>query len=511
MKSIIKNMKVKVTAGVLAGLLLVSTACDDLLKVEPAQSVDFGTALDTRDGVAAAVNGVYSRMRNLRLYGRDITLLGDAMADIGRSTGNSGRFVNEYNNVARTGQFLQDTWQQAYFAINDANLIIESAAEITDPLATQADKDNWVGSMKFMRALLHFELSRIYAYDPGVETSTSQGGIPIRSQATKSVEEALALKLPRNSVAEVYAQIYADLDEATAKIPVTATNRYYANLGAAHALYSRVALYNKDYAKAISEATAAIAFSTSTNVGALLSGTTYVNGWKAAPNPESFFEIRFQIAAENNGVNESLQTSVTSIASLALLGTPAQVSTVGGWGDLVPVGGLLGELNLSTAGAGNAMTIVRGGTDVRGFLYDIGNGRGSGQKIECIKYIGKSGLQNLDNAPIIRGSEMYLNRAEAYASQAVPDYTAALADLNTILVARGLPVSALTGPALLTEILRQRKLEFAFEGHRWFDLKRRGQDVVKTINLPYTDFRILAPLPQAELDGNPNLVQNTGY
>src|SRR5689334_15194770 len=113
MKSIIKNMKVKVTAGVLAGLLLVSTACDDLLKVEPAQSVDFGTALDTRDGVAAAVNGVYSRMRNLRLYGRDITLLGDAMADIGRSTGNSGRFVNEYNNVARTGQFLQDTWQQA--------------------------------------------------------------------------------------------------------------------------------------------------------------------------------------------------------------------------------------------------------------------------------------------------------------------------------------------------------------------------------------------------------------
>jgi hypothetical protein len=68
------------------------------------------------------------------------------------------------------------------------------------------------------------------------------------------------------------------------------------------------------------------------------------------------------------------------------------------------------------------------------------------------------------------------------------------------------------GSALFDEITRQRKLEFAFEGHRWFDLKRRGIDVAKTPNpVPYSDFRVLPPLPQAELDGNPNLVQNPGY
>ena len=508
MKLLLKNMNHKIIAVVLALLLVANTSCDDVLQTDPAQSIDFGSALTSRDGVSAAVNGVYSRLRSLRLYGRDLMLVGDALSDIGRATNNSGRLIGEFNNNVRA-HFGEATWQQSYFAINEANLIIEAVPLLTDPLATQVNKDEWVGSMKFIRALLHFELVRVYAYDPGVIISGSyMGGIPIRNVATKTVEDALALKVPRDEVAAVYTQIYTDLDDAIAKLPVSVTNRYYANLGAAHALYSRVALYNKDYAKAISEATAAIAF----GVGVLQSGNNYVTGWRAAANPESFFEVRFQIAAENNGVNESLQTTCTSIPNLSVLGTSAQVSTVGGWGDLVPVASILTDLQLSTTGTGNGTTIVRGGTDVRGFLYDVGNGRGSSPKIECIKYIGRSGLQNLDNAPIIRASEMYLNRAEAYMSQAAPDEVAALADLNTFLAARGLPSSGLTGTALFDEIIQQRKLEFAFEGHRWFDIKRRGLDMVKLPNnVPYTDFRILPPLPQAELDGNPNLVQNPGY
>jgi hypothetical protein len=71
-----------------------------------------------------------------------------------------------------------------------------------------------------------------------------------------------------------------------------------------------------------------------------------------------------------------------------------------------------------------------------------------------------------------------------------------------------------TGQALLDEILRQRLLEFAFEGHRFFDLKRYGQAIVKTspvVNLPFTDFRYLPRIPQSEVDGNPNLAQNFNY
>ncbi|MFX5510452.1 RagB/SusD family nutrient uptake outer membrane protein, partial [Acinetobacter baumannii] len=67
---------------------------------------------------------------------------------------------------------------------------------------------------------------------------------------------------------------------------------------------------------------------------------------------------------------------------------------------------------------------------------------------------------------------------------------------------------------LLEEIIRQRRIEFAFEGHRFFDLKRLGRDLIKTPhynNVLFTDIRILPALPQAEIDGNPNLKQNFGY
>jgi hypothetical protein len=115
---------------------------------------------------------------------------------------------------------------------------------------------------------------------------------------------------------------------------------------------------------------------------------------------------------------------------------------------------------------------------------------------------------------------MYLlNRAEAYATpgSAVFNQTLALADLNTVRTARGLATVSLSGTALYNEILNQRRLEFAFEGHRWFDLKRLGLDVIKAgqftgaVNVPFTDFRRLANIPQREVDGNPNLQQNFGY
>jgi len=120
---------------------------------------------------------------------------------------------------------------------------------------------------------------------------------------------------------------------------------------------------------------------------------------------------------------------------------------------------------------------------------------------------------------VIRKTEMYLNRAEAYATPGSPvfDEALALADLNTVRVARGLVAVALTGTALYEEILQQRRLEFAFEGHRWFDLKRLGRDVIKVglftgaADLQFTDGRVLANIPQREVDGNPNLVQNFGY
>ena len=100
---------------------------------------------------------------------------------------------------------------------------------------------------------------------------------------------------------------------------------------------------------------------------------------------------------------------------------------------------------------------------------------------------------------------------------------AALADLKTIRSRRyenytgSLEETAdnVASPAALyEEILRQRRIEFAFEGHRFFDLKRLGRELVKGphyLNVAFTDVRILPPIPQRDVDGNSNLVQNSGY
>jgi starch-binding outer membrane protein, SusD/RagB family len=252
---------------------------------------------------------------------------------------------------------------------------------------------------------------------------------------------------------------------------------------------------------AIANATSAI-----TLVGSTLSGAAYVNAWRSSSNNESIFEVKFQDANENIGVNTSLQTSFTTSQTLATL------ATTGGFGDLVPTAALrtLTGITGPVAGSGTVGQICTG-TDVRAQLYAVGPGRGSGPKIECIKFIGKNGIVNLDNVPVYRKAENLLNRAEAYASSGTND-AAALTDLNALRTARGLATVSLTGAALLTEILNQRRVEFAFEGQRWFDLKRRGTDILKAPeNILSADFRRLANIPQREIDANPNLAQNFGY
>jgi hypothetical protein len=208
-----------------------------------------------------------------------------------------------------------------------------------------------------------------------------------------------------------------------------------------------------------------------------------------------------------------MQSSFTSGLSLSAL------TAQGGWGDFAPATSFRTELGITgptlvTANTGTFCT----GTDIRTQLYFVSPGRGT-IRVESAKYISKNGIAYLDNVPVIRKTEMYLNRAEAYATPGSPAFNEAnaLADLNTVRVARGLTAVALTGAALYNEIIQQRKLEFAFEGQRWFDLKRLGRDVIKVglyagaVDVAFTDTRILANIPQREVDGNPSLVQNPGY
>jgi len=125
---------------------------------------------------------------------------------------------------------------------------------------------------------------------------------------------------------------------------------------------------------------------------------------------------------------------------------------------------------------------------------------------------------------VFRLAEMYLIRAEAYAELGGANETLAMDDLNFLRAARigGYVDESLTGAVLKNAIWDERTKELAFEGHRFFDLKRKQMDMERTpqentvsgpnsLTITSSDHRWLWPIPQDEMNGNTNMIQNLGY
>ena len=509
------NFKYKVSSIALIAAALTFSSCEKAIEVDPRQSIDLSTALTTKENVNAAVIGAYSRLKSARVYGRDMIAFPEALADNGQFTNKSGRFANEARNI-HNAHF--NNWQNYYYMINDINLTLEAIPQLNVvPAVTDAENNDWVGQLKFLRALAYFDLVRTYAYIPGTESLVnSKGGVPLLLTGIKTLDDAV-LRLPaRAPIADVYAQIYADLADAEAKLGDLGVSPALATKQGAQALLARVALYNKDYAKAAEYAQKVIA----SHGNRLATTANYVSGWRNKANPESLFEVTYTINSENIGVNESLQTSFTT---LVVAGNRNQT---GGFGDLVPTNSLLADLGITVTNNGaNSAAITARSNDVRNQLYELGTLARGVPYVETTKYLGKNGFINLDNAVVLRISEMYLILAEAQAAENSSVLDEAKAREALIMIKKnrytdytGSAMAAsdllLTGSALRNEIMKQRRIEFAFEGHRFFDLKRLGMDLVKAptyTNVPFIDYRILPSLPTRELDGNPNLVNNEGY
>jgi hypothetical protein len=501
---------------------LISVGCDKQLEIDPRQSIDAATALTSRQAIDASLTSIYSRLKSARLYGRDLIGFPEALADNGFATNKSGRFRPEVEN-SQGAHFTGVIWTSGFAGINQINLTLNAVATVSGISA--ADIRNLNGQLYFLRAMFYFEMMKVYAYIPGaVIPALDRGGVPLLPQGIASADSALGFKPGRAPIDEVYAQIVADFTLANGLLPISGAGvgSSIGNKEAAQGLLSRVNLYRKNFSEAKRWSDSCIA-----NAGSRITTTTnHVAQWRVENHQESLFQVRFATATENIGVNESLQTSFTTLL------VAGDSSKLGGFGDLVPTLTLLTDLGITLVGGNTSTTnfasnafIASRSNDVRNLLYEKGNNGRGPAKIETTKYLGKNGFPNLDNVPVIRIAEMYLNRAEAAATVGSPVFslTAALADLKFLKSRRYTDYTgsaqetadnALGQPALLEEILRQRRIEFAFEGQRFFDLKRLGRDLIKGphySNVSFTDTRILAPIPQGDVDGNPNLKQNAGY
>jgi starch-binding outer membrane protein, SusD/RagB family len=508
-------------------VLLMNTSCEKQLDTEPRQSIEASTALSSREAVEATITGIYAQLKNPRQYGRDLITHPDALSDNGFATNKSGRLLPEAQNNTPTqgaSHFTTTIWTNSYAAINRINVTLEAIPGLKlTPALSQTERDRWEGELYFLRALYYFDLVRVYSYIPGaVVAAQDKGGVPLITVGISTAAGALILKPARAPLADVYKLINDDLVLANTKLQNPGLGSSRANKAAAQGLLARVNLYSKNYTDAKRWSDSCINLTASR----LTTTSNYVAQWRADTHGESLFQIRFASSAENIGVNESLQTSFSTLV------TVGNTAVTGGFGDLVPSLSLLSDLGISLGGGPTGVTfpgysaIISGrNTDVRNLVYEVGTAGRGPAKVECTKYLGKAGFINLDNVPVIRVSEIYLIRAEAQATLGSPVFNLAnaLADLKSIKSRRYTDYTgsaqettdnASTQLVLFEEIFRQRRIELAFEGHRFFDLKRLGRDLVKGPhynNVAFTDTRILPPILQADVDGNPNLKQNTGY
>ncbi|WP_345168407.1 RagB/SusD family nutrient uptake outer membrane protein [Nibribacter koreensis] len=472
--------------AVLMGATALSvSSCDDLLETAPRQSIALDTGLTDITGVRALLIGVYDRLQVNTYYGAQMMLAPDVMADNLRQTAsNSNRYTFFQNNSFGT---QLNRWAGNYGAINDTNLIIEAIANNTDPTVTAAEKARITAEAKFLRALLYHDLVRIYGYEPGKEVGGFNAGVILRLEPVTLKSEADFKARATN--AEVYAQIEKDLTDAIAGFTTSnQTSWFRGNKAAAEALMARVSLYQAKWQQALDFSNTAIATAAARSKG-LVSAANYAAAWTTLPNPESLFELNYVQATETLGANESLN-SLTSD------------TYVGAWRDIVPTNTLFNLYEVNDVRRAMFYTATKGSEAVR---FNK-------------KFAGNQGVFT-DNIPIIRLSEVHLIKAEAEAELAAGTEVsvAGLATLNNLRSRRDAsPVVALTKADLINAILVERRLELVYEGHRFFDLKRRGLDIVKdpqvaAVNIPYTDPRVLAPIPAAEVNLNSKLKQNPGY
>ncbi|MEM1121747.1 MAG: RagB/SusD family nutrient uptake outer membrane protein, partial [Bacteroidota bacterium] len=373
---------------------------------------------------------------------------------------------------------------ELYVGINDLNLIFAKIDELDDLTSEEETLRQQIkGEAYFLRALYYHDLAKVYGYEPGQEVNNFNLTVPIRTTPTEDVSDALTTN-PRATNLEVYELIEADLAQAIDLLEENNNAPLRVNQATVHALMARVQLYKGAFAMAAQQAQLALDKTTAT----LTNTDNFEASWEMIPHPESLFEaeIRATDWSTVDGANRSIctMTNNTSASSqYILVGSPELMAIL----DNEP-------------------------NDIRHSIWTVEEDIPDGTR-KCNKWRGEQG-DFRENIPIIRYAEVLLIAAEGFARSG--DNENAQIAVNELRVARGLTETTLMDTALIDLIMQERRIELALEGHRWFDLKRLGMAIPKTATsnaptLSYTDFRILADIPQSELSLNPLLVQNPGY
>ena len=509
-------------------LFAVSSCSDDkILELSPINRISVDQAFSSPSLIESSMNGVYNaaaigqfNTQNPNggrgyIWGAAFVQQNDNRGEDAVNTATFYQFTytNTYDTTTANNVFY---WADGYRLINRCNLMIDGVTQaVSKGIITQAVANNYIGQSLFLRAITHFEMLIHFARPFNATTSTTDLGIPYRTVGidTEAESNSEVLK-PRNTVADCYTRILADLNQAEAL--TTNTTLTKASKNSAIAFKTRVLLHQRNWDMVVTEANKLTSQYTLTAQPDGVFTSNYANS-------ESIFSM-LQAATANPGVNAALASQY-------------------GRRRLVCISPIIWRNPSWLADDKRRFDNSTATSDGTGMVFTVG-----GRKYTN-KY--KDGVNYTDASPVIRYAEVLLNAAEAQARRAATNLPAALANLNLVRnrslatpATQAYTATSFTTPAtMVAAILAERRIEFVLEGRRWGDIHRLQNDDLAPISgipakvgngnppaaafvlgtaytgpygvpaLPASDFRFLWPIPQIEVNVNPTLAaqQNPGW
>jgi len=490
-----KKMKKYALFLIITLTVLGLNSCDKFLELEPesqgiavnntsADSIFYKSASEAE----AALGGAYRDFKN-EYFELDYFVNGDGQSDDAYAgADNPANFqIDEYKLDAINSNVSRD-WRYLYSTIGKCNTIINNVRAVNDPAMTAIRKEEILGEASFIRAFMYFQAVQLW------------GDVPLQLKEVKTISAATLDAIypqifpARTPQAEVYAQIIVDLETALAKVPASAIDKGYATKGAVNAVLAKVyaSIEPHDWSKVKQYSDAVIA-----------------GGYSLMPNYEDLWTI----------ANENTAEAIFEINYNG--GT-----TDGNWGTKMFRGLDWKKFNIPS---NDLLALYDAEGDLKrkkaNVTFEDVSGKWSDSHYPQTKYPFVNKWRNFQegsnqNYIFIRLADILLLKAEAMNELGDPSGAAAL--VNQIRARVSLAATTASSQAdLRLAIEKERRLELAFEGHRWFDLKRTGRAIevinnakgVNGASLFYnlTTERLVWPIPQAELDKNINLRQNAGY
>lgn len=475
----------KIIYKILIILLPIVSCNEDFIDLEPIDSLASNLAFQSLTDVEIGLLGAYSTLR--ATYDREYVTLPDITADNAtQPTENLGQEIFQHNwQYAANDGTIAAIWANNYILIERANVVLKEVEIFASEDEAKADQIR--GEALALRAIGHFDLMRYFSSRYSLTTDGSHLGVPIKT------ESGVISTPPRNTAFEVYEQIISDLTASKALLNGT-------DVGTKHriselvvtGLLARVSLYRGEWQDAVNYAAEVI------DAVPLSTQAQFQTMWTEDTEDEVLISVPFNVGE-------------TAIGAVLYQADALNVS---------------GQDRLQWAPAADLLALYDQANDVRYSSYFQVRPATNNTDIVDNKYRGRvvgNVIANLElnDAKMLRVAEMYLIRAEANFN--LNQGASAMADINDLRTARitGYVEESLTGAALEAAIQEERRKELAFEGHRWFDLKRLNQAVVRgqdctdgpavACSLDKDDFRVVFPIPDAEVFANDNMRQNDGY